>query len=525
MQNILLKKILETNDVMTINPNFEVMKILSKAVAQKVQAIIFDVDKNKFFILTTNNYPQLITQVLDKISKKWFSFEFFYTDEKWIELALEWYDKLNEIEKQKKTEIETRKNVTWKDAISMIKTVYAEKEKYSEWEFISEMIRLSYQVWSSDLHFQAEYDWIFMRIRKDWVLQTVLTFTHNEFRKYLTKLKFMSWVRLNIDYAPQDWRFDFDVSINWTQKKIDVRVNFMPWLEWEHIVMRFLDWSKSINSFWEIWFMGSTLDILQTNLKKKSGMILVTWPTWSWKTTTLYSMLHYLNDSSSKIITLEDPVEYQVNWIQQSQINEKKWYTYEDWLKAILRQDPDIIMVWEIRTLETAEIAINAALTWHLVISTMHTNSAIEAISRLLNMWVKNYMLAPALNMIVWQRLVRKLHSCKTRRLANTAEKQDVESTLKKIKDVNKYFKKTFDWYLPIPSGCNDCSWDGYMWRIAAVETFDVNDDIKQYIINGKSTLDIYWLARQWGFLTFKEDAYVKMLDWITTLDEIRRVI
>lgn len=525
MQNTLTKKILDINDIRWINPNFETLKIIPKKTALHIQAIIFDINKKKLSVLTTNNNPQIIAQTFEKISAKGYSFEFYYTDESAFELALSWYEKLQKLEETKRLELEERKNVLWKDAVSMIKKIFSERNVYDEWAFIQELIRLSYQAGSSDLHFQSEDDGVHIRIRKDWVLSEVLFFSHMEFKKYLIKLKFMSWVKLNIDYMPQDGRFWFEVDISWNKKKIDVRVNFMPWLINENIVMRFLDASKWIISFTDIWFSDHTLNILQSNLKKKSWIILVTWPTGSWKTTTLYSMLNYLNDNSKKIITLEDPIEYQLAWIQQSQINDKKWYSYEDWLKAILRQDPDIIMVWEIRTLETAEIAISAALTWHLVLSTIHTNTAIEAISRLLNMWIKNYMLAPALNLIVWQRLLRKLHKCNSYKQAEMAETQEVESILKNIKNVNKHLKLNFDGKVPLSVWCEDCWLDWYAGRVAAIETFDIDDDIRNLIINWKSTLDIYAAARQWWFLTFKEDAYIKMLKWQTTLDEIRRVI
>jgi type IV pilus assembly protein PilB len=403
MLNILKKKILEIEDIKQIKPNLDALKIIPKNTAEKIQAIPFDINKKNIYILTTNNYPNLLSVLEDKLTSKWYKREYFYTDEDSFWYALTWYKQLEQLEEQSKKEVEEFKTAEWKKAFDLIKKLYQEKHKYSEWEFIMRLIKLAFKWWWSDLHFQPEEIGVVTRVRKDGILRTVLTFSHNEFKKYLLKLKYISWVRMNIDYIPQDGRFDFTVETrDWKEKKIDVRVSFMPWLRWESVVMRFLDSSRWIMSFTQIWFLDESLDILERNLRKNYWMILVTWPTWSWKTTTLYSMLNFLNDPWKKIITLEDTVEYELPGIQQSQINEKKWYTYEEWLKAILRQDPDIIMVWEIRTKETAEIAINAALTWHLVISTLHTNTAIEAVSRLLNMGIKPYLLAPALNLIIW---------------------------------------------------------------------------------------------------------------------------
>jgi type IV pilus assembly protein PilB len=330
---------------------------------------------------------------------------------------------------------------------------------------------------------------------------------------------------MNVNYVPQDGRFDFETKKWWKIYKIDVRVNFMPALYWESIVMRFLDSSSWIRSFSEIWFIWASYDILNRNIEKPYWMILVTWPTGSGKSTTLYSILNKLNLPDKKIITLEDPVEYSLPNIQQSQINPDKWYTYAEWLKAILRQDPDIIMVWEIRDLETAKIAINAALTWHLVLSTLHTNTAIEAVSRLINMWVEPFMLAPALNLVIWQRLLRKLCDCKTSMEANSWEKEDIKFHLKKINNILAPKKIDFDGKIFKETWCEKCAYDGFSWRIAVVEAFELTDEIKNMIISWSTSLDIFHLAREWGYLTMQDDAYIKMLKWLTTLDEIRRVL
>ena len=231
------------------------------------------------------------------------------------------------------------------------------------------------------------------------------------------------------------------------------------------------------------------------------------------------------NLPDKKIITLEDPVEYSLSNIQQSQIDPTKGYTYAEWLKAILRQDPDIIMVWEIRDLETAKIAINAALTWHLVLSTLHTNTAIEAVSRLINMGVEPFMLAPALNLVIWQRLLRKLCECKTQKPASFAEKEDIETNLRKIKNVLPSIDVEFNGNIFAPAGCEKCMYEWYAGRIAAIETFELTDEIRDEIVKWATPLQIYQLARETGYLTMKEDAYIKMLKWLTTLEEIRRVL
>lgn len=525
MNQNLLKTILDFEDVKQITVDLTVLSVIDYNIAKSSQIILFKKEKSTIFVLTTNNFPEKVKKVVSKLQEKWLKSSFFYCDDESFEYMLSWYDKYNEQESLKQELFLKRRDVTWINAIEEIKQLYNKKNTVWEWEFINDLIRFSYQWWASDLHFQSEEDGIVLRVRKDWVLKKVIQFTHFEFKKYLTKIKFMSWVKLNVDYIPQDWRFSFESNMNWKKKSIDVRVSFMPWVKWENIVMRFLDSSKWIMSFTGIWFFEENLDILQKSLQKKEWMILVTWPTWSWKTTTLYSILNYLNNPWKKIITLEDPIEYQLPWVQQSQINSWKWYTYEEWLKAILRQDPDIIMIWEIRTFETATIAVNAALTWHLVLSTLHTNSSIEAISRLLNMWIESYMLAPSVNLIIWQRLLRKIDDCKSSREVSMAEQEEIKDVVKKINDVQprRRLKPTNKIFEPV--WCENCWFDWYAWRIAAVETLDIDENIRDLIVNWKNIIDIYMEARNQWYLTLKENAYIKMIDWYTTLDEIRRVI
>ena len=332
---------------------------------------------------------------------------------------------------------------------------------------------------------------------------------------------------MNIDYIPEDGRFDFEVEIQpGTKKKIDARVSFMPGVIEESTVIRFLDPTAGVKTFEELGFKGKPYDILQKHLKKNTGIIILSWPTGSGKTTTLYSILHALNDGTEKIITLEDPIEYEMPGVQQSQINYSKGYTYELGLKSILRHDPDIILVGETRTLETAETSLTASLTGHLVFTTLHTNTAIEAIDRLVNMWVKPYMLAPALNLVVGQRLVRKVcPHCVTTKTPDYAEAAEIAETVKKINDIVPTLK--LDGNKPIPKivGCDQCNGTGYIWRLVIVEVFEVSDDIKKMIVEGRSSLDIYGKARENGYFTMKEDGIMKMLEGLTTLDEIRRVL
>ena len=525
MQKQWENRILSLEDIKKIKPNLDALKVINRQTAEKAEILFFDLSWKILKALTTNNNIILINQVREKIEEKWYKIDFYYCDYNSFTFALTWYDYLKNLENRAKKELEELEKASWVSAVEMIKKLYNNKNKFSETEFILEIIRLAFMSWSSDLHFQPEEDGVWIRLRIDWVLKKIISFPLAEFKKYLIKLKSISKVKLNIDYIPQDGRFDFNTKKWWKEFKIDVRVNFMPALYWESVVMRFLDSSSWIRSFSEIWFMDESYNILQRNIEKPYWMILVTWPTGSWKSTTLYSILNKLNLPDKKIITLEDPVEYSLPNLQQSQINVSKWYWYKEWLKAILRQDPDIIMVWEIRDVDTAMIAINAALTWHLVLSTLHTNTAIEAVSRLVNMWVPPYMLAPALNLVIWQRLLRRLCDCKVDVEWTYWEKEEVELAIKKIINIKPSLNLKFDWKIYKEAWCEKCNLEWYKWRIAAVETFELTDEIKDKIVKWWNTLEIFQIAREWWYLTMKEDAYIKMLKWLTTLSEIRRVL
>lgn len=526
MKNTITKTILEKHDVEALQPDFALLKTITKQQATDAESLIFDRDKNTLIVLTTNQKVDQLQKIQEQLAAKSFKTRVYYTDPASFADALVWYDQMEMQEALETKRKQEKAQATGQSAEALLQELYAKRNNFDDGDFINEIIRLTFQAGASDLHFQPQESGILMRMRRDGVLKNLLTFTHAEFKKYLLKIKFMAGTKMNIDYLPQDGRFDFKaVGADGKEKKIDVRVSIMPGLRGEGIVMRFLDSQEWYKTFTDIWFSSEQIEVLKKNLDKNFWMILLTWPTGSGKTTTLYSMLHYLNQPGKKIITLENPVEYELPGIEQSQINIDKWYTFEEGLASILRHDPDIIMVWEIRSAETAEIAFNAALTWHLVLATVHTNTATEAITRLLNLGIKPYMLAPALNMIIGQRLVRRLHSCMTYRDASMAEAAEVKSVIRTIKDISPNTEVSFDGKVPEAVWCDGCQADGYKGRLATLELLEMTNEIRDMILEDKSTMEIYGALRQSWFLTMKEDAFMKMLHGLTTLDEIRRVL
>jgi type IV pilus assembly protein PilB len=461
------------------------------------------------------------------LEDKGLKYKIYYTSSEWFLEWIKWYDRLEAEEQKKNEEKEAREKAEWDSAISLMKQYFTQKDSIDPGEFIVEMIRLWFQSGASDVHFQPEWKNITLRLRLDGILQDIVKFDVTDFWKYLQKLKFMSWVKMNVDYIPQDGRFSFDATNHqWIKKKVDARVNFMPWMYSESTVIRFLDSEKWIATFDEIWFTDKNYDILKKYISKTTWMIIITWPTWSWKTTTLYSILNNLNTWTNKIITLEDPIEYEMPGIQQSQINYSKNYDYETGLKAILRHDPDIILVWETRSKETADIAVNAALTWHLVFTTLHTNSAIATIPRLLSMWVESYLLAPAIQLVIGQRLVRRIcPNCSSKRPANYSEQTEIEQAIKRLNDAWITDLPAFDGTILEAQGCSQCNETWYQWRIAILEMLEITEDMRNLIIDRDNEATILTKARENWFTTLNEDGIIKVLKWETTLSEIHRVV
>lgn len=374
---------------------------------------------------------------------------------------------------------------------------------------------------ASDIHYQPEENRVIVRFRIDGVLQQVLELDAQTYGYLSNQLKYKSGMRLNITNVPQDGRYFFTVN----DRKIDVRVSSIPTEYGESFVCRLLDSKKKNLSFEELGFEGRNLELLHKALDIPNGMILVTGPTGSGKTTSLYSMLTAFNEPDSKIITLEDPIEYHLSGITQSQINEKRGYTFASGLRAILRQDPDIVMIGEIRDLDTAETAAQAALTGHILLSTLHTNSAIETVPRLLNVGLKPFMIAPALSIVMAQRLVRKVCTfCDVQKPITESERKILQEAIDQIHEVSPELALTVPATLPSAPGCEKCSNTGFLGQLSIAEIFVNSDELKEAILAEKSTPELFKVVRSQGMLTLGEDGVLKVLRGATTLNEVERV-
>ena len=341
---------------------------------------------------------------------------------------------------------------------------------------------------ASDIHIEAEEEGARIRYRLDGILQDIAAIPQNTYHAARNRIKYLAKLKLNVTDQPQDGRFDIQIG----QQMVDVRVSLLPGAWGEVIVMRLLNPSGSIVSLEKLGFRADALAEIEAAVKKPNGAIFNTGPTGSGKTTTLYAILQKLNKPEVKIITLEDPIEYRIDGIDQSQINAEKGYDFLNGLKHALRQDPDIIMVGEIRDKDTAETALQASLTGHLVLTTLHTNSAPSSIPRLMDMGVKTFLLSGSINLIIAQRLVRRI--CVT--CGGGANK----------------------------ATCPTCKGTGYKGRIALIETMKISPRIEKLIAEEGTIVEFEQAARDDGMKTIFQDGMEKVKLGLTTEEEVRRV-
>jgi len=374
---------------------------------------------------------------------------------------------------------------------------------------------------SSDIHLEPEEHFFKLRFRVDGVLQDMLHISKDLQRSIVTRIKILSKLKLNVEDVPQDGRITF----YYLQRPIDVRVSVLPSAYGEEIVMRLLGTGASTLKLKDLGFSVQALEVVERQLQKPNGMVITTGPTGSGKTTSLYAFLNELNQPGVKIITLEDPVEYKLEGIVQTPIDHNHDFDFAKGLRAILRQDPDIIMVGEIRDQETAETALQAALTGHLVFSTLHTNDAAGCIPRLLNMGIKPFVAAPALSAVLAQRLVRRLcQKCKNPAALSPTVLEKIQYILKQIPKVAKVeLPKELVFYHS--AGCQECHNLGYSGRVGIYEVLENTEAIQALILKENSSMaEFKKVAISQGMITMVQDGLLKALQGMTDVEEVFRV-
>ncbi|HEY4474730.1 MAG TPA: GspE/PulE family protein [Candidatus Paceibacterota bacterium] len=407
-----------------------------------------------------------------------------------------------------------------------IKTIGDLKNKFtkiSATEMLETLIAGALKIGASDIHFEPEIESIRLRYRFDGVLNDVTFLDKPSYEKVLSRIKVLSKLKLNIHSSPQDGRF----TIRQKTVDIEVRVSILPSEFGETIVMRLLDPRTIKTKLEDLGMRDDLLKIVKEQLNRSTGAILTTGPTGSGKTTSLYAFAQHLNSSGTKIITIEDPIEYHVKGISQTQVDTKKGYSFANGLRAIVRQDPDVILVGEIRDEETADIALQAALTGHLVLSTIHTNDSAGTIPRLIDLGIQPQIIAPAINIAMAQRLIRKLcPSCKIKDRIEPKILKKIQQTLSPISSRFKLPKidSSLEVYFP-GKGCKECNELSYKGRVGVYEAFVISKEMERLILKSPAISDVQESAEKQGMVTMLQDAYMKLLNGITSIEEVDRIL
>ncbi len=505
----------------------ETINLLPHDLSETYQMVIFDEDKKALKVGLMDPTDLKAREAVEFIARqKNLKSIFYLISKKSFSLAIKQYSAL-------KAEV--------KQALDVAEGRIQEKEKQAEEgvdeavggvvksapisKMVDVIIKHGVEMKASDIHIEPFTAQTRVRYRIDGVLRTQLLLPKAVHASIVSRIKVISNLKIDETRIPQDGR----VRLKINKQNVDFRVSTLPLYEQEKVVMRILDTSSGAISLEQLGFSGRNAEIIQNNIDKPHGTFLVTGPTGSGKSTTLYAVLNLLNKEGINIVTLEDPVEYYLKGVNQSQVNPEVGLTFAAGLRSILRQDPDIVMVGEIRDSETAELAIHAALTGHFVLSTLHTNDSFGAIPRLFDMGVEPFLLTSTLNVVIAQRLVRKIcDKCKEEfkipekmidlvwEEYNKTPKENLESegfALKSKEEMKFYHGK----------GCKHCNKSGYAGRLAVAEVLDMTDDLKKEIASGASLEKIRQEVLAKKMATLQQDGFIKCLKGLTTIEDVMR--
>jgi len=501
----------------------ETLTSIPKEIAEALKVICFLNTGTEIRIGAVDPAQDQIKELLLSLEDKFHGHgEVYLISEHSFALAFKLYAALPTIKKiVSGVEITEKDLKKYSEEIKSFKQLNEKIQRANITDIVTMVIAASTTARSSDIHIEAEEKDIKIRFRVDGVLTDAASLPKEQWSKVISRIKLLSGLKINVTNIPQDGRF----TIFMKDGKIDVRVSCLPTSYGESVVMRLLMPSTAGLSFDGLGLWEPAFSQLKTQTERPNGMIITTGPTGSGKTTTLYAILNKLNEPGVKIITLEDPVEYKLGGINQSQVDYSRDYTFVKGLKSILRQDPDVVMVGEIRDIETADIAIQAALTGHLVISTIHTNSASGAIPRFLSMGVKSFLLAPALNAVIGQRLVRKIcESCKVEDKLDAETLARVKKILETLpKEVKEKYKVDLEnLKFMRGAGCPECNNLGYKGRLGIYEIMIMSAEIEKVILSGEiSEYQMQDIATKAGMVTMVQDGLLKALAGVTSVSEI----
>lgn len=393
------------------------------------------------------------------------------------------------------------------------RTGVVREEKVSE--IVKQILSFAVKSRASDIHIEPQEKSTRIRYRIDGILQEKLTTPKELHDALVSRIKILSGMKIDEKRVPQDGRFNFSAE----NEEVDLRVSTLPTTWGEKVVIRLLKKTGGIPDLTELGLRGRAMKNLEDAIVRPHGIILITGPTGSGKTTTLYSIIQRINTPKINIMTLEDPIEYKIAGVNQVQVNPGAGLTFASGLRSFLRQDPNVILVGEIRDQETADLAVQASLTGHLVFSTLHTTNASGALPRMLDMGAEPYLLASSITAIMAQRVLRKIHeACK---IEYTPDEKIV---MEMKKNLGNLWKPSPNIKFSKGQGCADCGNTGYFGRIGIFEVLPVSEKISRLILERSSSNEIEEVARQEGMITMKQDGYMKVIDGITTIEEVLRV-
>ncbi|MCI0479546.1 GspE/PulE family protein [Candidatus Uhrbacteria bacterium] len=505
----------------------EVLSLVPREEAERLRTVAFLKHEDEMRIATAKPGKDAEALAARLASEQSANVQIYLVSGPSMDAALKLYDALPEVKEViYGVRLDEQALKRFEEEITDFRQLQERIGKASTTDIITLILGAALKSGASDVHIEAEETDVKVRLRLDGLLQDAAKLPREAWKQMISRLKLLAGTKINVEGVPQDGR----ITLYLAAEKIDIRVSFLPTAFGESVVMRILRPKAIALEFENLGVRGKAAEQLTREIERPNGMIITTGPTGSGKTTTLYAMLKKLNTPDVKIITLEDPVEYKLEGINQSQIDHDKKYDFARGLRSILRQDPDIVMVGEIRDLETAEIAIQAALTGHLVLSTIHTNSASGAVPRFISMGVKPFLLAPSINAIIGQRLVRRLcKDCRVKAELPKAVLAQVTETLKAIPKNSGYAvdlaKLAF--YAP-PEGkntCATCNGLGYKGRVGIYEVFTMSKEIENLILSGNvSEYQMDEAAAKQGMITMTQDGLLKALDGLTSVEEVLRV-
>ncbi len=519
---------IEYIDLSAISINTDALRLIDEKTSREFKIVAFSLIDKKLKIATRTPESEKLKEIMDDLKNKGYETTVSMCSTASLEKAWNTYKDLSFAYESKAGSLEIasdeisaiiEKAKSLPTIISILENTLSMKKSYRVSRILETILAGALSTDASDIHIEPEEEYIRLRYRLDGVLVKLLDFDKDTYSLLLSRIKLLSGLKLNIKKDSQDGRF----SVHIGDTDIEIRTSILPGAYNESVVMRVLN-PKSIGvPMEELGIPTKLLALIEKEITKPNGMLLTTGPTGSGKTTTLYAFLKKVHGPTVKIITIEDPIEYHLPGIVQTQTNDKG-YTFLEGLRSALRQDPDIIMIGEIRDSETASIAINSSLTGHLVFSTLHTNSAAGAFPRLIDLGINSKIMSSAINIVLAQRLVRKLcDNCKKPIPIDGEIKRKIDAITATVVDKNEIptnITNVFE-----ANGCEKCNKTGYKGRIGIYEGIKLTPEVNSIIEMNPNEEEVEKASASQAILTMKQDGVIKILKGITSISELERVI